>query len=95
MDNHQRGIELSKKAGVLGRPRASADSVTTIQKGTKRTEGLEEAEYRSRTWAVSRALQQINSATKIEGEAAMSAPPFVQSSDEEICSSAGTKKDQR
>jgi len=31
---------------------------------------------RSPTWAVLQALQQINSATRIEGEAAMSAPPF-------------------
>jgi len=30
-------------------------------------------------WAVLRALQQINSATRIEGEAAVSAPPFFQS----------------
>jgi len=35
--------------------------------------------YRSPTWAVLRALQQINSATRIEGETAMSAPPFFQS----------------
>jgi len=40
---------------------------------------LEEAGYRSPTWAVLRALQQINSATRIEGEAATSAPPFFQS----------------
>jgi len=25
MDNYERGMELSKKAGVLGKPRASAD----------------------------------------------------------------------
>ena len=30
-------------------------------------------------WAVLRALQQINNATRIEAEAAMSAPPFFQS----------------
>ena len=53
--------------------------ITTIQKETKRTEELEEAGYRSPTWAVLRALQQINSATRLEGEAAMSAPPFFQS----------------
>jgi len=40
---------------------------------------LLEAKCRSPTWAVLRALQQINSATRIEGEAAMSAPPFFQS----------------
>ena len=53
--------------------------ITTIWKETKRTEVLEGAGYRSPTWAVLRALQQINSATGIEGEAAMSAPPFFQS----------------
>jgi len=52
--------------------------IKTIRKETKRTEELEEAGYRSPTWAVLRALQQINSATRIEGEAAMSAPPFFQ-----------------
>ena len=35
--------------------------------------------YRSPTWAVLRALQQINSATRIEGETTMSAPLFFQS----------------
>ena len=53
--------------------------ITTIRKETKRTEELEEAGYRSPTWALLRALQQINGATRIEGEAAMSAPPFLQS----------------
>ena len=53
--------------------------ITTILKEIKRTEELEEAGYRSPTWAVLRALQQINSATRLEGEAAMSAPPFFQS----------------
>ena len=41
--------------------------IATIQKETKRSEELEEAGYRSPTWAVLRALQQINSATGIEG----------------------------
>jgi len=53
--------------------------ITTIRKETKRTKEFEEAGYRSPTWAALRALQQINSATRIEGEAAMSAPPFFQS----------------
>jgi len=52
--------------------------ITTIRKETERTEELEEAGYRSPTWAVLRALQQINSATRIEREAAISAPPFFQ-----------------
>jgi len=69
--------------------------VTTIRKETKRTKKLEEAGYRSPTWTVLRALQQIIGATRIEGEAAMSAPPFFQSADEEIYSSGGRKKDQR
>jgi len=53
----------------------------TIRKETKRTEELEEAGYRSPTLVVLRALQQFNSATRIEGEAAMSAPPFFQSAE--------------
>jgi len=53
--------------------------IATIRKETKRTDELEEAGYRSPTWAVLRALQQNNSATRIEGDAAMSAPLFFQS----------------
>ena len=53
--------------------------MTTIRKETKRKEEWEDAGYSSPTWAVLRALQQFNSATRIEGEAAMSAPPFFQS----------------
>jgi len=45
----------------------------------KRTEEVEEAGIRSPTWALLRALQQINIATRIQGEAAMSAPRFFQS----------------
>ena len=43
------------------------------------SEVLEEAGNRLPTWAVLRTLQQINSATRIEEEAAMSAHPFFQS----------------
>ena len=57
--------------------------IKTIQKETKRTEELEEAGQGSPTWAVLRALQQINSATRIEGEAAMPGPPFFQSAGRE------------
>jgi len=53
--------------------------IKTIRKETKQTEELEEAGYRLPTWAILRALQQINSATRIEGEAMMSAAPFFQS----------------
>jgi len=68
--------------------------ITTIQKETKRKEELEEAGYRSQTWAVLRALQQINSAMRIEGEAAMSAPPFFQSAGRSTLLGGGGK-DQR
>ena len=54
--------------------------ITVIQEETKRTEEKEEAVYyRSPTWSILRALQKINKATRIEGEAIMSAPPFFQS----------------
>jgi len=53
--------------------------ITTIRKDTARTEELVESEYRSLMWTVLQALQQIKSATRIEGEEAMSAPPFFQS----------------
>jgi len=43
--------------------------IATICKETKWTEELEEAGYRLPTWALLRALQQIHSATRIEGEA--------------------------
>jgi len=62
---------------VVGRPRASADYNYSERDKTNRS--LEEAGYRSPTWTVLRALQQINCATRIEKEAAMSAPPFFQS----------------
>jgi len=52
--------------------------MATIQKKTKRTEELEEAGYRSPTWVLLRALQQINSATRIEGKVAMTGLPFLQ-----------------
>ena len=66
--------------------------IATIRKGTKRTEELEEAGYRSPTWAVLRALQQINSATRINGEAAMSACPLFQSAGRGDLLFWGTKK---
>ena len=61
--------------------------ITTIRKETKRTEELEEAGYRSPTGAVLRALQQINSATRIEGEAACVPLLSFSRRDEEIYSS--------
>ena len=70
-------MELSDKAEMLGRPRASAGK--NNRKEAKRTEELMEAGCRSPTWAVLRALQQINIVMRIEKEAAMSAPPFFRS----------------
>ena len=49
--------------------------ITVIQEETKRTEEKEEAGYRSPTWSILRALQKINKAKRLEGEAVMSAPP--------------------
>jgi len=46
---------------------------------TKRTEKREETGYRSQTWSILRALQTIDKAKRLEGEAVMSAPPFFQS----------------
>ena len=53
--------------------------IPVIQEETKRTEEKEEAGYRSPTWSILRALQKINKAKRLEGEAIMSAPPFFQS----------------
>jgi len=53
--------------------------ITVIQEKTKRTEEKEEAGFRSPTWSILRALQKINKAKRLEGEAVMSAPPFFQS----------------
>lgn len=53
--------------------------IAVIQEETKQTEEREEAGYRSPTWRILRALQQINDATRIEVEAIMSSPPFFES----------------
>ena len=42
-------------------------------------EEKEKAGYRSPTWQILRALQQVNKATRIQGEAIMSAPPLFES----------------
>jgi len=53
--------------------------ITVIQEETKRTEEKEEAGYRSPTWSILQALQKINKAKRLEGEAIMSAPSFFRS----------------
>jgi len=50
-----------------------------IKEQTKRTQEKEEAGYKSPTWPILRALQKINKAKRLKGEAVMSAPPFFQS----------------
>jgi len=53
-----------------------------VQEETKRTEEKEEAGFRPPTWStlvVLRALQKINKAKRLEGEAIMSDPPFFHS----------------
>jgi len=52
--------------------------ITVIQEESKRTEEKEEAGYRSPTWSILRAVQKINKAKRLEGEAVISAPPFFQ-----------------
>jgi len=53
--------------------------ITAIQEETERTEEKEEAEHTSPTWSIPRALQKINKAKGLQGEAVISAPPFFQS----------------
>jgi len=53
--------------------------IILIQEETTRTEEKEEAEYRSPTWSILQALQKINKDRRLEGEAVMSSPPFLQS----------------
>ena len=53
--------------------------ITVIQEETKRTEDKEETGHRSPTWSILRALQKINKAKRLEGEAIMSAPSIFQS----------------
>jgi len=45
--------------------------ITVIQEESKRTEKKKEAGYRSPMWSILRALQKINKAKRLEGEAVM------------------------
>jgi len=75
VDNCEQQLNVLQKRW-LDRER---EPITVIQEETKRTEEKEEAGYRSPTWSILRALQNINKAKRIEGEAIMSAPPLFQS----------------
>jgi len=81
MEPH-RGWTIESSSWIFLRKRwldREQELITVIQEETKRTEEKEEAEYRSPTWSILLALQKINKANRIEGEAIMSAPPFFQS----------------
>ena len=75
MDNCEQQLEFLQKRWLDREQKL----ITVIQEETKRTEEKEEAGYRSPTRSILRALQKINKAKRIEGEAIMSAPPFFQS----------------
>jgi hypothetical protein len=47
-----------------------------IREEVEHQERLEAAEYRSPTWRVLRALQSLLSAKPLQGESAVTAPPF-------------------
>jgi len=83
MEPH-RGWTIASSSWMFLRKRwldREQELITVIQKETKRTEEKEEAGYHptSPTWSILRALQKINKAKRIEGEAIMSALPFFQS----------------
>jgi len=81
MEPH-RGWTIASSNSIFLRKRwldREQELITVIQEETKHTEEKEEAGYRSPTWSILRALQKINKAKRLEGEAVMSAPPFFQS----------------
>jgi len=76
MEPHRGWTIASSSWNILVRKRwldREQELITVIQEETKRTE------ERSPTWSILRALQKINKAKRIEGEAIMSASPFFQS----------------
>ena len=81
MEPHRGWTIVSSTLNVLQKRLLDREQelITVIQEETKRTEEKEEAEYRSPTWLILRALQKINNAKRLEGEAIMSAPPVFQS----------------
>jgi len=76
MEPH-RGWTIASSSWIVLRKRwldREQGLITVIKEETKRTEEKEEAGYRSPTWSILRALQKINKAKRLEGEAVMSAP---------------------
>jgi len=87
VDNCEQQLEFFTKAMV----NREQELITVIQEETKRTERKEEAGCRSVTWSILRALQKINKAKGLEGEAKTSAPPFFQSAGRGETSSSGER----
>ena len=75
MDNCEQQLDFFTQ-GWLDRQR---ELITVIQEETERTEEKEEAGYKLLTGSILRALQKINKAKRLEGEAVISAPPFFHS----------------
>jgi len=81
MEPH-RGWTIASSSWIFLRKRwldREQELITVIQEETKRTEEKEETGYRSPTWSILRALQNINKAKRLKGEAVISAPLFFQS----------------
>ena len=77
MDDYKWSLEFKKKKeGWKG---CEQEQIIAIQNETERMEKKEEAGYRSPTFRLLRALQQVNEATRIESETIMSAPLFFES----------------
>jgi len=72
------GWNFHKKARVLGRPRASANYNYSERNKTNRRVGGSWIQI-TNVGSITSTAAEINSATRMEGEAAMSAPPFFQS----------------
>ena len=67
---------MKRKEGWKG---YEQELIATIRKEIEWIEEKKEEGYRSSTWRLLRALQQVNEATRIEGETILSAPPFFES----------------
>jgi len=76
VDNREQQLEFFTKA-IVG-PNEQ-ELIRLIQAETKRMEEKKEAGFGSPRWSILRALQKINKAKRLEGEAIMSAPLFFHS----------------
>jgi len=74
VDNYEQQLNFLRKRWL----EREQELITVMQEKTMRTEEKEEAGYRLPTWSTLRALQKINKAKRLEGEAVMSAAPFFQ-----------------